>query len=185
MRQFQITNDMRLTKELYFITSTVVGWVDVFTRPTYRHIVLDSLRYCQTNKGLVIHAWVLMSNHLHLIASTAGHDSIGDIMRDFKKFTSKKILEAIEQNVQESRREWLLDRFRFAGMNNNRITNYHFWQDGNHVEEIYTMTFLHQKIDYIHHNPVRAEIVVHPEDYLYSSASVYSGSSGLIDVSAL
>lgn len=176
---------MKLTKELYFTTSTVVDWVDVFTRPAYRHIVLDSLRYCQINKGLVIHAWVLMSNHLHLIASTEGNDSIGDIMRDFKKFTSKKILETIEQNIQESRREWLLDRFRFAGMNNNRITNYHFWQDGNHVEEIYTVAFLQQKIDYIHHNPVRAEIVARPEDYLYSSASVYAGSSGLIDVNAL
>ncbi len=71
--------------------------------------------------------------------------------------------------------EWLLNRFRFAEMNNNRITNYQFWQEGNHVEEIYTMTFLQQKIGYIHHNPVHAEIVVHPEDYLYSSAYAYAG----------
>ena len=176
---------MNLTKELYFITSTVVDWVDVFTRPAYKHIVLESLRYCQTNKGLVIHAWVLMSNHLHMIASTDSNIPIGDIMRDFKKFTSKKIIEAIEQNAQESRSEWLLDRFRFAGMNNNRITNYHFWQDGNHVEDIYSVEFLQQKIDYIHNNPVRAEIVAHPEDYLYSSASTYAGSTGLIDISAL
>ena len=83
-----------------------------------------------------------MPNHLHMIVSANDEDSVSDIMRDFKKFTSKKILEAIENNVQESRREWLLDRFRFAGMNNNRITNYHFWQDGNHIEDIYTMEFL-------------------------------------------
>lgn len=176
---------MRLTGELYFVTSTVVDWVDVFTRQEYKHIILDSLRYCQTNKGLIIHAWVLMSNHLHMVVSTDGSNILGDIMRDFKKFTSKKILSAIEQNVQESRREWLLDRFCFAGMNNKRITNYHFWQDGNYVEEIYTTEFLQQKIDYIHNNPVRAEIVIHPEDYLYSSALVYAGGSGLIDISAL
>ena len=176
---------MNLTKELYFITSTVVDWVDVFTRPAYKHIVLESLRYCQTNKGLVIHAWVLMSNHLHMIASTDSNIPIGDIMRDFKKFTSKKIIEAIEQNAQESRSEWLLDRFRFAGMNNNRITNYHFWQDGNHVEVIYSVEFLQQKIDYIHNNPVRAEIVAHPEDYLYSSVSASAGSSSSISISAL
>ena len=133
---------MNLTKELYFVTSTVVDWIDVFTRPIYKHIILDSLKYCQINKGLNIYAWVLMPNHLHMIVSANDEDSVSDIMRDFKKFTSKKILEAIENNVQESRREWLLDRFRFAGMNNNRITNYHFWQDGNHIEDIYTMEFL-------------------------------------------
>ena len=175
---------MNLTKELYFVTSTVVDWIDVFTRPIYKHIILDSLKSCQINKGLNIYAWVLMPNHLHMIVSANDEDSVSDIMRDFNKFTSKKILEAIENNVQESRREWLLDRFRFAGMNNNRITNYHFWQDGNHIEDIYTMEFLQQKIDYIHNNPVCAEIVSKPEDYLYSSAAAYAGLRGLLDLSA-
>lgn len=83
---------IRLTKELYFITSTVVDWMDVFTRPVYKHIVVDSLKYCQDHKGLELFAWVLMTNHLHMIAGANGTPQIGDVLRDFKKFTSKGIL---------------------------------------------------------------------------------------------
>ena len=173
---------MNLTRVLYFTTSTVIDWVDIFTRPSYRHIIVDSLSYCQSHKGLIIYAWVLMSNHLHMIVDTNDDNMVGDVLRDFKKFTNKKILKVLEQDEHESRREWLLDRFWFAGANDKRIKNYRFWQEGNHVEEIYTMEFLMQKLNYIHQNPVRAEIVARPEDYLYSSALNYAGEKGLLNV---
>jgi len=79
----------RILSELYFVTTTVVDWVDIFTRPKYKHIVIDSLAYCQQNKGLKIYAWVLMNNHLHMIISVEGDHAIADVMRDFKKYTSK------------------------------------------------------------------------------------------------
>ena len=65
IKAMQIQN--RVTKEMYFITSTVVDWVDVFTRPVYKHVIIESLEYCQKEKGLIIYAWVLMTNHLHVI----------------------------------------------------------------------------------------------------------------------
>ena len=69
-----------LTKDLYFTTSTVVDWVDIFTRPEYKHIILDSLAYCQESKGLDIYAWVLMTNHLHMIVGARNEEtSISDI----------------------------------------------------------------------------------------------------------
>ena len=173
---------MTLTKQLYFVTSTVVDWVDIFTRASYRHVVVESLEYCQRQKGLRIYAWVLMSNHLHMVVSAEGEQTVSDILRDFKKFTNKKILKALEEEVQESRRLWMLDRFRFAGANDGRIKKYRFWQEGNHVEEIYTSEFLWQKINYIHQNPVRAEIVACAEDYVYSSARDYAGEKGVLDV---
>ena len=89
---------------------------------------------------------------------------------------------AFSLDEHESRREWLLDRFWFAGANDKRIKNYRFWQEGNYVEEIYTMEFLMQKLNYIHQNPVRAEIVARPKDYLYSSALNYAGEKGLLNV---
>ena len=74
---------------IYFVTVTVVEWVDVFTREEYKNIILDSLRFCQTEKGLEVYAWVIMSNHLHLIiSSTVDGQKLSDIVRDFKKFTS-------------------------------------------------------------------------------------------------
>ena len=172
---------MMLTKELYFTTTTVIDWMDVFTRPVYKHIIVDSLKYCQQNKGLDIYAWVLMTNHLHLIVGLRD-GTIGDFLRDFKKFTSKKIIKALDENFQESRQQWILDRCWFAGNNDSKIKNYRFWQEGNYVEEITTYDFYKQKLDYIHANPVRQEIVANPEDYLYSSARNYAGLQGLINV---
>lgn len=166
---------------IYFLTLTVIDWVDVFTRPEYKYIVIDSLDYCQKNKGLKIYAWCLMSNHLHMIAGTEEENNLSDILRDFKKFTSKEIIDKIKE-LPESRKEWMLNRFEFAGRFNNKIKDYKFWQDGNEAKEIHTNEFLDQKLDYIHNNPVRAEIVFEPQDYKYSSAIDYCGGIGLLKI---
>ena len=112
---------LALTNHLYFTTTTVVDWVDIFTRPLYKHIILESLTYCQKQKGLDIYAWVLMTNHLHLIVGTRRPEfTLGDILRDFKKYTSKKIIESIESNPEESRKKWLLHLFWLAGSNDKK-----------------------------------------------------------------
>ncbi|GAA4314299.1 REP-associated tyrosine transposase [Nibribacter koreensis] len=166
---------------LYFLTLTVVDWIDVFTRPVYRHIILESLKFCQEKKGLEIYAWVLMSNHLHLIASAKEGANLSDILRDFKKFTSRSIVEAIKQE-NESRKEWMLYRFQFPANVQSKVIHYKFWQDGNEAKEIHSNEFLQQKIDYIHQNPVRAEWVQEPEHFIYSSARDYAGGKGLIEI---
>lgn len=172
----------KVLAELYFITTTVVDWVDLFTRPKYKHIIVDSLAYCQENKGLKIYAWVLMNNHLHMIVSAGAETTVSDILRDFKKFTSKRILAELEVDSQESRREWMLDRYRFAAANDKKITNYRFWQDGYHPMLLYSHDFFLQKLNYIHQNPVRQEIVATQEEYLYSSAIDYAGGKGVLEV---
>lgn len=91
----------------YFLTLTIVGWIDLFSRQIYRDILLDSLRHCQQHKGLLLYAYVVMTNHVHLIAATEeGHDLV-ETIRSLKKHTAKKLLKAIEKE-SESRREWLL-----------------------------------------------------------------------------
>ncbi len=166
----------------YFLTMTVVNWIDVFTRPVYKHIIVDALKYNQENKGLIIFGWCLISNHLHLIAEAEDGSHLSDFLRDFKKFTSKTIIKEIRDNADESRKKWMLSEFEFAGRFKKNIKNYKFWQDGNEAKEIHTTTFLAQKLDYIHENPVSAEIVENDEEYVYSSAKNYAGEKGLIDV---
>jgi REP element-mobilizing transposase RayT len=161
---------------------TVIKWIDVFTRPVYKHIIVDALKHCQKNKGLIIYGWCLMSNHLHLIAEAEYNHSLSDFLRDFKKFTSKSIVKEIEDNPEESRAKWMLNEFEFAGRYNKKIKDYKFWQDGNEVKEIDTASFMNQKLEYVHENPVKAEIVEHAEEYIYSSAKNYAGQKGLIDV---
>ena len=166
---------------IYFLTFTVVDWVDVFTRTGYRMVVTDSLNYCIENKGLDVFAWCLMSNHLHLVCRATDEKRISDIIRDFKKFTAKAILEKI-QKEPESRRDWMLYRFEFAGKFDNRISKYRFWQDTNHAIQLDNNEMIDQKINYTHDNPVRSMIVGRQEDYLYSSARDYAGEKGLVNV---
>ncbi|MGI8636289.1 MAG: REP-associated tyrosine transposase [Segetibacter sp.] len=170
---------------VHFITFGVIEWIDVFTRRTYANIVLQSLVYCINNKGLKLHGWCIMSNHLHLIVSTA-NGNLSDILRDFKKFTSKQIITAVETNKQESRRNWMLWIFKKAGEKNSRNKEYQFWQQDNHAIQLETVEFTLDKLNYMHNNPVKAGIVDKAEEYLLSSArDYYYGKGGLIPIEHL
>jgi putative transposase len=169
---------------IHFVTFAVVQWVDVFTRSEYADIVVDSLNFCKKEKSLRIHAWCIMSNHLHLIISaTEGGPPLSDILRDFKKFTSVKIIKSIEGNSKESRRGWMLWIFKSAGENNKRNLKYQFWQQDNHPEECSDFKMLETKIIYLHENPVRAGMTRTESEYVYSSAiDYYNNGKGLIDI---
>ena len=165
----------------YFVTLTIVEWIDIFSRPVYRHLIVDALNYCVETKGLKIYCWCLMSNHLHMIAGASEETTLSDILRDFKKYLSKEIIHTIKA-IPESRQDWLLNLFWYTGKNNKKIKFYKVWQDGNDAKEINSADFLDQKMEYIHLNPVRAEIVMDSTDYLYSSAVDYGGSKGLVSI---
>ena len=169
----------------HFITFAVEGWVDVFTRQEYKDIVMDSLKFCQLNKGLVIYAWCLMTNHIHLIVGRKGEFKIEEIVRDFKKYTSVHLCRAIENSAMESRKDWMLDIFHQAAAESKKHEKFKFWQNEYHPIELSYKGIADQKLSYIHMNPVVAGIVDKAEDYLYSSARNYTGIKGLIDVEFL
>lgn len=165
---------------LYFLTFTIVGWIDVFTRKEYRIEVVDSLNYCTKEKGLTVYAWCIMSNHIHLIVSAKEGYRLSDIIRDFKKFTAKRIIQMI-QNESESRAEWMLNQFEYAGRNLKRIKKYKFWKDDNHAIELESH-MIDGRLNYIHQNPVNSMIVEEAEHYIFCSARDYSGLNGLVDI---
>ncbi|MCL2597228.1 MAG: transposase [Paludibacter sp.] len=165
----------------YFLTFTVTDWIDVFTRISYKNIIVESLEFCQKNKGLMLYSWCLMTNHLHLICRVEEPFRMSDFIRDFKQFTAKKVLNEIE-NAAESRKDWMLYRFEYAGKYDKRITKYRFWQDTNHPIELSSNKFIEQRMNYIHQNPVKVGFVENAEDYLYSSARNYAGLGALIKI---
>jgi len=170
----------------YFVSFAVIHWMDVFTRREYNDILLESLEYCMKNKGLRVHAYVIMTSHVHLIISRrkSGRE-LAFILGDFKKFTSRKLIHAIENNPQESRREWMMRAFRSAGKQNPNNKEFQFWQQHNHPIELATTEMIEQRLEYIHQNPVAAGIVLRAEDYLYSSAADYAGEQGLLSIELL
>ena len=96
---------------LYFVSFASVEWVDVFTRREYKDIFVESLGFCQKEKGLELFAWCLMTNHVHLIAKAKVGILLQDIIWDLKHFTSNRLIKAIKENKHESRKEWMLDIF--------------------------------------------------------------------------
>jgi REP element-mobilizing transposase RayT len=158
------------TDELYFVTLTVTNWIDVFTRRLYNDFIIENLTWCQQNKNLNIYAYVIMTNHIHLVANVTG-GSLGDVLGHFKTYTSKELFKMITNNSQESRREWILKAFEKAGKYNPLNTNHQFWQNGNYPVVLFTSDVIDQKIDYIHNNPVRAGFVGSAYEFWYSSAN--------------
>ncbi|OYU79338.1 MAG: transposase [Flavobacterium sp. BFFFF1] len=172
------------TEEAYFITITTVGWIDVFTRLSQKYTIINALRYCQNNKGLEIYAYCIMSSHIHLLCKATNGFLLSDVIRDFKKYTSKKIIDTIVEEP-ESRREWMLDYFKKACEHLKRNQQFKVWQDGYHAEVVQTNWFIKQKVNYIHFNPVKEKVVSNPEDYYFSSARNYSGLENDLEVEVL
>ncbi len=153
----------------YFVTLTVAGFTDFFTRAEYRHSLVECLQFCQRHKGLEIYSYVLMTNHLHMIA-LGRIDPLHKVLAQFKSYSAKAMLAMLHENPQESRKEWLEKRFAFLAQLSCRDAQQQFWETGNYPEEIETEWFYQQKENYIHMNPVKSGFVPSPADWLFSSA---------------
>ncbi len=155
----------------YFVTCTAVNWLPIFVQDAYRQIVLDSLKYLREHKRTQLNAFAIMPTHLHAVLWPETGGNLSDVLRDFKRFTSRTISkEALRQGDQHT-----LEVFVTARQSNRAqdVSQYQVWQDGSHIEVIYTLDFATQKINYIHNNPVRAGLCAMPEDWPYSSARTY------------
>lgn len=166
---------------LYFVSFAVVEWMDVFTRNEYKDIAIDSLRFCQQKKGMEIIAWCIMTNHVHLIYRIVDGGKPEKVLGDFKRFTSRQIVQAIIDNPRESRKEFLLSKFKEAATKSSNVKHYQFWRHDNKPIELWSNKVIAEKINYIHNNPVKEGYVFRPEDYKYSSAVDYSDEKGLLD----
>jgi REP element-mobilizing transposase RayT len=156
----------------FFVTMSVMGWIDVFSRADYCDILEENLNFCINNKGLKVYCYCIMTNHVHLIAS-AEKGLLSDLLRDYKSYTAKVIIKEILENPQESRKEWLEYMFKFFAKPYNYAGDYHFWQYGNHSIVLDTAEIIEQKVDYIHQNPVRARMVNEAQNYIFSSANPF------------
>jgi len=169
----------------YFLTFTVVGWLDVFSRRRYCDIMVAAMNHCVDHKSLVIYSWVIMSNHIHVIMRSR-QGKLSNTVRDLKRHTARKIITSI-LNDPESRRTWLLQTMKNEARSRSKHINHQFWAYKNHAVELppnyFSMNI--SKLMYIHNNPVKAGLVASPEDYIYSSARDYAGRIGLVKVEVM
>jgi REP element-mobilizing transposase RayT len=167
----------------YYLTFNVVDGIDIFVRPVFKQIIVESLNHFNEKKGLTIYAWCLMTNHLHLMAQAEQGYGLSLIANDFKKFTTKIILEDIDAEP-EVRRNWIMKKFEDASATLKLIDKYQVWQS--RINPVYIdlkdTEGMNEQLEHIHNNPVRERIVSTAEDYLHSSARDYAGIKGLVNI---
>jgi putative transposase len=170
----------------YFLTFNTVDWVDIFIRPVYKQIIVHSLNHFIDHKGLNVYAWCLMTNHIHLLAQAKEGCVIAEIEKEFKSFTTKKILEAIDTEP-DVRKKWMMDRFENFSNLLGFLKKFQVWQTCSSPVyiDLHKKETLVEYVEHIHSNPVRDRIVDTDSDYLYSSARDYSGMAGLVQIMKL
>ncbi|MCJ7466880.1 MAG: transposase [Maribacter sp.] len=165
----------------YFVSFATVYWLDVFTRQAYFSILEKSISNCRAKKSMEVFAYCFMPSHVHLVFRSNIEDPSG-LLRDFKGFTARKIIKAIEVNPQESRKEWLLWMMERAGKRNSNVKKRQLWQQHNKPIELWSGKVLKQKIDYIHNNPVAQGFVTDPIHWKYSSARNYADDETILKI---
>ena len=159
----------------HFLTCTVVEWLPVFTRPEAVKILLDSWSYLREHQQFRLYGYVILENHLHLVAQAPRLDKC---MASFKSFTAVKLIALLTQH----RADTILKRLHFAKRAHKVDREHQFWQEGVHAEWVFSEAIMREKLEYVHNNPVKRGYVEQPEHWRYSSARNYLGEQGLIEI---
>jgi REP element-mobilizing transposase RayT len=163
------------TEVPHFLTMTIVDWLPIFANREIADIILDSLRYLQEEKKAKLYAYVIMENHFHCIVQS---DELRRVIQSFKSYTARAIIDYFTEQKNTD----ILKKLRQNKLSHKTASEYQVWQEGNHPEEITTDEMMHQKLEYIHNNPVRRGYIEESSYWRYSSAQNYEGKKGLINV---
>lgn len=159
----------------HFITCTVVNWIPLFSQAELAQIILNSLNFIQSKQRLTLYGYVIMENHLHLIASAA---NLSKEIGNFKSFTARSIIDLLQQN----RVNYILAQLKFYKLQHKINQEYQVWQEGIHPQAILSEEMFRQKLDYIHNNPVKRGYIDDPAHWRYSSYRNYMDRPGLLQV---
>jgi len=140
------------------------------------NVIAEALKYYQREHKLKIYSFVLMDNHLHLIASC--EENLSEVLRLFKSFVAKEIIKLLRNDS----RAWILALLEEMKKKHKKYSIHQFWEEGNHPKMIQGMEMFNQKVEYIHNNPVKRGLVEKPEHWVYSSAKHFAGMDCVIDI---
>jgi putative transposase len=159
----------------YFLTSTIVEWMPLFGIKTLAMIIIDNLNFMINNDRIEIYGYVIMENHIHLIASA---ENLSKEISNFKSYSARKIIDFLTEHYYKD----ILKKLEFFKLSHRTDRQYQFWQEGTHPEQILSRDMMKEKLDYIHYNPVRRGYVEEASHWRYSSSGCYDGEKGLIEV---
>jgi putative transposase len=148
-----------------FYTATILNWQHLLKGDKYKNIIVESLQFCVKENKVKLYAFVIMSNHIHLVWQQIPPTTKVKLQHSFMTFTAQKIKEDLQKN-----NPILLETFKV----NATDRMYQVWERNPLTINLFSPKVFYQKIDYIHFNPVVAGLCINPEDYYYSSAKFYA-----------
>jgi REP element-mobilizing transposase RayT len=160
---------------LYFLTCTIVGWLAVFRRPEAVQVVFDSWEFLKKEKGFRLYGYVILENHLHMVASAP---EVANAVKSFKMYTARQTIDLLEAHGATV----LLKQLRALKLRHKTASEYQVWEEGSKPKQIKEDEMMLQKLEYMHKNPVKRGYVDEPVHWRYSSARNYAGMAGLIEV---
>ena len=159
----------------YFLTATTNNWLPLFSNPDIAGILIDSLKFLISHQRIKLFAYVIMENHLHMVASG---ENLSKEIGNFKTYTARQSIDYYQRNQLK----WILCQLALEKLNSSVKREYQFWQEGSHPQRIVDEKMLQQKVDYIHNNPVHRGYVDVAEHWRYSSARNYAEMEGVLPI---
>ncbi len=157
---------------LFFVTSTIVGFVEVFKSDSLYDIMVENLKFYQDKGDFTVLAYVIMPNHFHLILKVNGDKSVSECMGNLKRITSRQMTAHLRQVADQG----LLDELKTQAKKEPAVDS-KVWKPRFDCFMITNEDTLRQKIGYIHDNPVRKGLAGDVTKWKYSSASDYYGEN--------
>lgn len=148
-----------------FYTATINNWKHLLLTNECKNIIINSLQFLVNDKRIRLYAFTIMSNHIHLIWQPLADNTPSSIQSSFMKYTAQQIIRYLQKtdtNILEGLKVNKGDRA------------YQVWKREALSVELQSSAVFNQKLDYIHYNPVKAELCLQPEEYYYSSAKFYN-----------
>ena len=162
---FQISR----TTPAYYLTSVTNSRLPIFQTEKLAQITCDALDEARRSAGLMIFAYVLMFDHIHLITDSSR--SIADTLRFTNRLFARRIINCLKENNYDESLLKLRIQMR------DRQHKHAVFQHHPNAFEIYGEDTMMQKVNYVHLNPVRAGLVEHPNDFRFSSARQWNGKA--------
>lgn len=152
--------------EIYFWTATIHNWQQLLLSDVYKNCIIDSLQYPNVKSLADVFAFVIMSNHIHLIWRLKALNGKETASGSLLKFTAHTFKKGLQHTAPAE-----LQQYKVTAHNK----EYEFWQRDSLTVSLYTKAVAYQKLDYIHFNPIteRWRLAAAPVLYPYSSASFY------------
>ena len=147
-----------------FFTATIHEWQHLLADNNHKDIIIDSLKFLVTDKRIELNAFVIMSNHIHLIWQPLFGHSPSSIQASFMKYTAQQLKRSLIKNNKNALADFKVNKY---------DREYQLWKREPLSIELISQDLFNQKLEYIHYNPVSAGLCEKPEDYYYSSAKFY------------